>query len=96
MGIIVKPLVTEKMTSITEKSNRFGFIVSPEANKLEIKNEVEALYNVTVVEVNTNRYAGKNKARWTKSGLIKGRLNAFKKAIVTLKDGDTIDFYSNI
>ena len=96
MGIIVKPLVTEKMTSITEKSNRFGFIVSPEAHKLEIKNEVEALYNVTVVEVNTIRYAGKNKARWTKSGLIKGRSNAFKKAIVTLKDGDTIDFYSNI
>ena len=96
MGIIVKPLVTEKMTSITEKSNRFGFIVSPEANKLEIKNEVEALYNVTVVDVNTIRYAGKNKARWTKSGLLKGRPNAYKKAIVTLKDGDTIDFYSNI
>ena len=96
MSIIVKPLVTEKMTSITEKSNRFGFIVSPEANKLEIKNEVEALYNVTVVSVNTIRYAGKNKARWTKSGLLKGRTNAYKKAIVTLKDGDTIDFYSNI
>ena len=96
MGIIVKPLVTEKMTSITEMSNRFGFIVSPEANKLEIKNEVEALYNVTVVDVNTIRYAGKNKARWTKSGLLKGRTNAYKKAIVTLKDGDTIDFYSNI
>ena len=96
MGIIVKPLVTEKMTSITEKSNRFGFIVSPEANKLEIKNEVEALYNVTGVDVNTIRYAGKNKARWTKSGLLKGRTNAYKKAIVTLKDGDTIDFYSNI
>ena len=96
MGIIVKPLVTEKMTSITEKSNRFGFIVSPEANKVEIKNEVEALYNVTVVDVNTIRYAGKNKARWTKSGLIKGGSNAYKKAIVTLKDGDTIDFYSNI
>ena len=96
MSIIVKPLVTEKMTSITEKSNRFGFIVSPEANKVEIKNEVEALYNVTVVSVNTIRYAGKNKARWTKSGLLKGRTNAYKKAIVTLKDGDTIDFYSNI
>ena len=96
MSIIVKPLVTEKMTSITEKSNRFGFIVSPEASKVEIKNEVEALYNVTVVDVNTIRYAGKNKARWTKSGLLKGRTNAYKKAIVTLKDGDTIDFYSNI
>ena len=96
MGIIVKPLVTEKMTAITEKLNRFGFIVRPEANKLEIKKEVEALYNVTVVEVNTMRYAGKNKSRYTRSGLIKGRTNAFKKAIVTLKEGDTIDFYSNI
>ena len=96
MGIIVKPLVTEKMTAITEKFNRFGFIVRPEANKLEIKKEVEALYNVTVVEVNTMRYAGKNKSRYTRSGLINGRTNAFKKAIVTLKEGDTIDFYSNI
>ena len=96
MGIIVKPLVTEKMTAITEKTNRFGFIVRPEANKVEIKKEVEALYNVTVVEVNTMRYAGKNKSRYTRSGLINGRTNAFKKAIVTLKEGDTIDFYSNI
>ena len=96
MGIIVKPLVTEKMTAITEKSNRFGFIVRPEANKVEIKKEVEPLYNVTVVEVNTMRYAGKNKSRYTRSGIINGRTNAFKKAIVTLKEGDTIDFYSNI
>ena len=96
MGIIVKPLVTEKMTAITEKTNRFGFIVRPEANKLEIKKEVEALYNVTVVEVNTMRYAGKNKSRYTRSGIINGRTNAFKKAIVTLKEGDTIYFYSNI
>lgn len=96
MGIIVKPLVTEKMTAITEKLNRFGFIVRPGANKLEIKKEVEALYNVTVVEVNTMRYAGKNKSRYTRSGIINGRTNAFKKAIVTLKEGDTIDFYSNI
>ena len=96
MGIIVKPLVTEKMTAITEKLNRFGFIVRPEANKLEIKKEVETLYNVTVVEVNTMRYDGKNKSRYTRSGIINGRTNAFKKAIVTLKEGDTIDFYSNI
>ena len=96
MGIIVKPLVTEKMTAITEKFNRFGFVVRPEANKLEIKKEVEALYNVTVVEVNTMRYSGKNKSRYTRSGLINGRTNAYKKAIVTLKEGDTIDFYSNI
>ena len=96
MGMIVKPLVTEKMTNLTEKLNRFGFIVRPEANKLEIKSEIEALYNVTVVSVNTMNYDGKNKTRYTKSGLIRGRKNAYKKAIVTLKDGDTIDFYSNI
>ena len=97
MGIIIKPLVTEKMTAITDKANnRFGFIVRPEANKLEIKNEVEALYNVTVVDVSTIRYAGKNKSRYTRAGIINGRTNAYKKAIVTLKEGDTIDFYSNI
>lgn len=96
MGMIIKPLVTEKMTAISEKFNRFGFIVRPEANKLEIKSEIEALYNVTVVDVNTIRYAGKNKSRYTKSGLINGRTNAYKKAIVTLKEGDTIDFYSKI
>ena len=93
MGIIIKPLVTEKMTAITEKLNRFGFIVRPEANKLEIKSEIEALYNVTVVDVNTLRYSGKSKSRYTKSGIINGRTNAYKKAIVTLKEGDTIDFY---
>ena len=96
MGMIVKPLVTEKMTNLTEKLNRFGFVVRPEANKLEIKREIEALYNVTVLSGNTMNYDGKNKSRYTKSGLIRGRKNAYKKAIVTLKEGDTIDFYSNI
>ncbi len=96
MGYIVKPLVTEKMTAITEKQNKFGFVVRPNANKLEIKKEIEALYNVTVVAVNTCVYSGKSKSRYTRSGLIQGRTNAFKKAIVTLKEGDTIDFYSNI
>ena len=97
MGLIVKPLVTEKMNSITEKfPNRFGFVVRPEANKLEIKKEIEDLYNVTVVDVNTAYYIGKNKSRYTRKGFTKGRTNAFKKAIVTLKEGDTIDFYSNI
>ena len=96
MAYIVKPLITEKMNAISEKSNRFGFIVRPEANKLQIKAEVEALYNVTVVSVNTMNYSGKNKSRYTRSGIINGRTNAYKKAIVTLKEGDTIDFYSNI
>ncbi len=96
MGYIIKPLVTEKMTKITEKQNKFGFIVRPEANKIQIKEEVEALYNVKVVGISTCVYAGKNKSRYTKAGLIKGRTNAFKKAVVTLREGDTIDFYSNI
>jgi len=97
MAFIIKPLVTEKQTKITEKNpSRYGFIVRPEANKLQIKKEVEALYNITVVDVNTLRYAGKRSSRYTKAGLIKGQKNAFKKAIVTVKDGDTIDFYSNI
>ena len=96
MAYIIKPIVTEKMNTVSEKQNKFGFIVRPEANKIEIKAEVEALYGVTVVDVNTMRYAGKNKSRYTRSGLINGRTNAYKKAIVTLKEGDTIDFYSNI
>ena len=96
MGYIIKPFVTDKMTNITDKQNNFGFIGLPDANKIELKKEIEALYNVTVVAVNTCIYAGKNKSRYTRSGLIKGRTNAFKKAIVTLKEGDTIDFYSNI
>lgn len=146
MAFIIKPLVTEKMTRITDQSSvekklrisekraetkgataekmsydvknrkgevvkhvdktiytyrkpvlqKYGFIVKPEANKLEIKAEVESLYDVTVLDVNTCRYAGKRSARYTKAGLIKGQKNAYKKAIVTLKEGDTIDFYSNI
>lgn len=95
--IIIKPLVTEKQTKITEKdNNRYGFIVRPDADKLQIKKEVENLYKVTVTAVNTARYAGKRSSRYTKAGLIRGQKNAYKKAYVTLKDGDTIDFYSNI
>ena len=97
MAIIIKPLVTEKMTNITDKQpNRYGFIVRPDADKLQIKKEVESLYNVNVVDVNTIRYNGKRSSRYTRAGLVQGRRNAFKKAIVTLKEGQTIDFYSNI
>ena len=97
MGIIIKPIVTEKQTAISEKfPNRFGFRVSPDANKIQIKAAVEALYGVKVVSVNTMNYSGKTKSRYTKSGVINGKMPAFKKAIVTLKEGDTIDFFSNI
>ena len=97
MGIIIKPIVTEKQTAITEKmANRYGFRVSPDANKLEIKKAIEDMYNVTVVDVNTINDSGKQKSRYTKSGVINGKQTAFKKAIVTLKEGETIDFFSNI
>jgi large subunit ribosomal protein L23 len=97
MGIIIKPVITEKQTAITEKmSNRYGFRVSPNANKLEIKKAIEDMYGVTVTDVNTMRYSGKQKSRYTKSGFIRGRQTSFKKAIITLKKGDTIDFFSNI
>ena len=117
MAFIIKPLVTEKMTKITDKTSvektyrvkskgneertkkatpKFGFIVKPEANKLQIQQEVEKRYNVKVVDVNTMRYSGKRQARYTKKGLVKGQRNAYKKAYVTLKNGDSIDFYSNL
>ncbi len=96
MDILQKPIITEKMTIQGEKMNRYGFIVDVRANKIQIKRAVEDLYNVTVESVNTMRYGGKNKSRYTKTGIQKGKTNAFKKAVVTLQDGDTIDFYSNI
>jgi large subunit ribosomal protein L23 len=96
MDILIKPIITEKMTEQGEKLNRFGFMVEKNANKIQIKKAVESLYNVTVDSVNTMVYAGKTKSRYTKTGIVRGRTKAYKKAIVTLKEGETIDFYSNI
>jgi large subunit ribosomal protein L23 len=96
MNILIKPIITEKMTELGEKLNRYGFIVHREANKLQIKSAVEELYGVDVRGVNTMRYSGKKKSRFTKTGAIGGRTKSFKKAIVTLAEGETIDFYSNI
>ena len=84
------------MTDQGEKLNRYGFIVDRKANKLEIKQAVESMYNVTVQDVNTVNYYGKRKSRYTKSGLLKGRTNHFKKAYVTLAGEEKIDFYANI
>ena len=96
MQILIKPIVTEKLNDISEKLNRFGFVVKKDANKLQIKKAVEEMYNVTVEGVNTMNYAGKVKSRYTKSGVQVGKTAAYKKAIVTLVEGDKIDFYSNI
>ncbi|MCF8364815.1 MAG: 50S ribosomal protein L23 [Bacteroidales bacterium] len=96
MKILDKPIITEKMTDLGEKLSRFGFVVNKDANKVQIKKAIEELYGVEVVSVNTMNYAGKRKSRYTKTGLINGKTNATKKAIVTLAEGETIDFYSNI
>lgn len=96
MIIIKKPIITEKMTAISEKLNKYGFIVDVRANKLQIKAAVEDLYGVKVAAVNTMRYDGKVKSRYTKAGVLAGQRDAYKKAVVTLAKGETIDFFSNI
>ena len=96
MEISITPIVTEKATKLTDKLNRYTFRVSPEANKYQIKQLIEDIYGVKVVEVNTMVVRGKNKSRWTKSGLLRGKTSAYKKAVVAVEEGQTIDFYSNI
>lgn len=96
MNILLRPIVTEKMTSQGDKFNRYGFLVDKRANKLQIKKAVEEMYSVSVDSVNTLRYGGKVKSRNTKSGLLIGKTSATKKAVVTLAEGNKIDFYSNI
>ena len=96
MEILRKPLLTEKVAQLTEKLNRYAFIVDPRANKIQIKAAIEKMYGVNITGVNTMRYVGKLKSRNTKAGAVSGRAAAYKKAIITLKDGEVIDFYSNI
>ncbi|WP_026706242.1 50S ribosomal protein L23 [Flavobacterium soli] len=96
MSIIIKPIVTEKVTKESEVSNRFGFVVDKKANKVQIKKAVEATYGVTVTAVNTMNVRPDRTTKYTKSGLISGKSNAFKKAMVQVQEGETIDFYNNI
>ncbi len=96
MEVLVKPIITEQLTEQAETLNRYGFVVSKIANKGQIKRAVEARYGVKVVAVNTMIYGGKNKTRYTKAGIIKGKTSSYKKAMVTVAQGDMIDFYSNI
>ena len=96
MEIILKPIISEKMTDTSDKLTRYGFFVQKKANKLQIKKAVETLYGVQVKSVNTMNYNGKVKSRGTRSGVQLGRTASYKKAIVTLAEGETIDFYSNI
>ncbi|HVT84538.1 MAG TPA: 50S ribosomal protein L23 [Chitinophagaceae bacterium] len=94
--VLIKPILSEKANAQQEKLRRYAFKVSQKANKLEIKKAVESFYGVTVVDVNTAVAPGKNKTRYTKAGFIKGRKPSFKKAFVTVAEGDSIDLYSNI
>jgi len=95
MSIIIKPIVTEKMTQKTESLNDYGFVVNRKANKIEIKKAVENSYGVKVLSVRTMIYRGKEKSRFTKTGVIKGKTSSFKKAIVRLEKDNSIDFYNN-
>ena len=96
MDISIKPIITERATKLSEKRNCYTFRVSPDANKYQIKSLAEQIYGVKVESVNTAVVRGKNKSRWTKSGLLRGKTAAWKKAFVTVADGQTIEFFSNI
>ena len=96
MNIIKNPIITEKMTNQSEKFNRYAFVVDRKVNKIEIKKAVAEMYDVTVDSVRTMVCIGKKRVRGTKSGMIVGKTSTYKKAIVTLAEGDSIDFYSNI
>lgn len=92
--VLVRPRITEKVNAQMENQGRYTFVVDKRANKLEIKNAVEQFYSVTVKEVNTIVVPAKAKSRFTKTGLVSGRKPAYKKAIVTLQEGDTIDLFA--
>lgn len=96
MSVLIKPIITEKATADSEQNNRYAFAVSTKANKIQIKEAVEATYGVTVQAVKTLNYAPKRTTRYTKNGLQIAKTNAVKKAIISIKEGETIDFYSNI
>ena len=96
MDISIIPIVSEKANAISERTNRFSFKVSPDANKNQIKMLIEKLYDMKVVDVSTMNYEGKKKMRYTKRGIQRGKQAAFKKAVVTVAEGQTIDFYSNL
>lgn len=94
--ILIKPILTEKANAQQDKLKRYAFKVDKRSNKLEIKKAVEDFYGVQVTDVNTVIVPGKNKQRYTKSGFLKGVKSGYKKALITVAEGDTIDLYSNI
>lgn len=96
MSILIKPVITEKATTDSEMNNRFTFVVSNKANKIQIKDAIESAYGVSVTKVRTINVRPDRKTKYTKSGMITGKTKAFKKAVVQVAEGDTIDLYSNL
>jgi len=96
MSVLIKPLITEKATALSEKSNRYTFVVDGEANKIQIRKAVEETFNVVVAKVRTLNVDGKARTRYTKTAVVKGRSKGFKKAIIELSEGHSIDFYENV
>lgn len=94
--ILIKPLITEKAERLSEGLNQYSFVVNQKANKVEIRKAVENMYGVTVDSVNTLVMPGKMKNRTTKSGILRGRVSPFKKAVITLAEGEEIDFFGDI
>ena len=96
MSILIKPIITEKATGDSELNNRYAFVVDNKANKIEIKDAVESAYNVSVVKVRTMNVRPDRKTRYTKTGVVTGKTSAYKKALVQVAEGETIDLYSNL
>lgn len=96
MSILIKPIITEKATADSELNNRFSFVVSNQANKIEIKDAVESAYGVSVTKVRTINVRPDRKSRYTKTGVVTGKTSAYKKALVQVAEGETIDLYSNL
>ena len=96
MKVILEPIITEKATNDSELRNRYSFVVSREANKIQIKNAVQEKYNVTVNKVRTQIYGSERKTKFTKRGVHRTKTNIKKKAIVYIQDGESIDFYNNL
>jgi len=95
-NILIKPLVTEKMTELMERENKYGFVVDYNTNKIEIAKAIEEKFEVNVVSVNTIRYKGKTKTQFTKKGRFTGKTPRFKKAIITIKEGQTLDLFEEV
>lgn len=96
MRTLIKPVISEKMSALSDKLNNYAFVVDKRANKIEIAKAVEDMYGVTVNDIRTMNVPAKKKSRFTKSGLVTGRKSGYKKAIVTISEGQEIDFYSEI